>query len=62
VAPLAPAPGLPTEVSGDLNEGCGPRALALVRALARDNVAMCTHGDVIRDVLVALAVDDGLDG
>src|SRR5215471_467648 len=47
VAPLAAALGLRTEVSGDLNEGCGRRALALVRALADDKAAVCTHGDVI---------------
>jgi hypothetical protein len=58
---LAAALGLPTEVSGDLAEGCRLGGLALVRALADDKVALCTHGDVISDVLVALADDDGLD-
>jgi hypothetical protein len=35
--------------------------LALIRSLAHDKVALCTHGDVITDVLVALADEDRLD-
>jgi broad specificity phosphatase PhoE len=45
----------------DLAEGAGPAALALVRALADEKVALCTHGDVIPDVLVALADEDRLE-
>ena len=35
--------------------------LALVRQLADHSVALCSHGDVIPDVLVALADEDRLD-
>ena len=44
-----------------LAEGSGPDAIDLVRALAGDNVALCTHGDVIPEVLIALDEEDGLD-
>jgi phosphohistidine phosphatase SixA len=61
VTPLAAGLGLRTETSEHLAEGAGPQALALVRSLAADKVAVCTHGDVIIDVLVALADEDRLD-
>jgi hypothetical protein len=52
---------LRTETTEKLAEGAGPQALALIRSLADDKVVVCTHGDVITDVLVALADEDGLD-
>lgn len=61
VAPLAAALRLAVEVHPSLGEGCGPEALALVRSLANDKVALCTHGDVIPDVLVPLADEDQID-
>jgi 8-oxo-dGTP diphosphatase len=61
VAPLADCLGLPTEITEHLAEGAGPQALALIRSVANDTVALCTHGDVITDVLVALADEDRLD-
>ena len=61
VAPLGTELSLRVEVADELAEGAGPSALALVRALADDKVALCTHGDVIPDVLVALADEDRLD-
>jgi 8-oxo-dGTP diphosphatase len=61
VAPLAGCLGLPTETTEHLAEGAGPQALALIRSLVDDTVALCTHGDVITDVLVALADEDRLD-
>jgi hypothetical protein len=44
-----------------LAEGSGVEAIDLVRSLMDDNVALCTHGDVIPEVLIALADEDGLD-
>ncbi len=61
VGPLAAGLSLRVEPVDDLAEGHGPAAVALVRALADDKVALCTHGDVIPDVLVALADEDRVD-
>jgi 8-oxo-(d)GTP phosphatase len=61
VEPLAAHFGLSIEITEALAEGSGEAALALVRALADEKVALCTHGDVIPDVLVALADEDRLD-
>jgi len=58
VGPLAQAHHLEVEPAEDLAEGQSAAAVGLVRALAADNVAVCTHGDVI---LVALADEDMLD-
>ena len=50
--------GLPVEPSDDLAEGAGPAGLALVRSLlVGPVVVLCTHGDVVEEVLDALAVD-----
>lgn len=61
VAPLAASLSLPIEPTEALAEGSGVEALRLVRALADDKVALCTHGDVIPEVLVALADEDRVD-
>lgn len=61
MAPLAAELGLAVEPCPALAEGQGARALKLVRSLADDKVAMCTHGDVIPDVLVPLADEDRID-
>jgi len=61
VSPLAAEFGLSVEPCLDLAEGAGSRALALVRSLADEKVALCTHGDVIPDVLVPLADEDRID-
>lgn len=61
VTPLARSLNLPVEAFPALAEGSGAEALSLVRSLADDKVAMCTHGDVIPEVLVALADEDRLD-
>ncbi|MGH9054598.1 MAG: SixA phosphatase family protein [Acidimicrobiales bacterium] len=61
VSPLASALRLSVEVHPALSEGSGPEALALVRSLADDKAALCTHGDVIPDVLVPLADEDQID-
>ena len=44
-----------------LAEGTGLAALALVRSVANEKIALCTHGDVIPEILVALADEDHLD-
>jgi phosphohistidine phosphatase SixA len=59
--PLASRLSLRVEPVEELAEGSGADALALVRAFADEKVAMCTHGDVIPEVLVALADEDRLD-
>jgi broad specificity phosphatase PhoE len=61
VVPLAQANHLEVEPSEDLAEGESSTAVRLVRDLAMDNVAVCTHGDVIAEILVALADEDMLD-
>jgi hypothetical protein len=35
--------------------------MGLIRDLAMDNLAVCTHGDVIAEILLALADEDMLD-
>ena len=61
VSPLAAELGVKVEVVEELAEGNGADALALVRSLATEKAALCTHGDVIPDILVALADEDRLD-
>ena len=61
VAPLAAELGLAVEATPALAEGSNLDAVALVRALADEKVALCTHGDVIPEVLVALADEDRVD-
>jgi 8-oxo-dGTP diphosphatase len=61
VQPLADELGLKVEETGELEEGSGIAAIALVRSVAGTSVALCTHGDVIPEVLVSLADEDRLD-
>jgi broad specificity phosphatase PhoE len=58
---LAGRLNLPVETTEDLAEGDPLAAVALVRALADEKVALCTHGDIIPEVLVALADEDRID-
>lgn len=52
VQPLAHALGVPVEESEDLAEGAGrERAPALLRRLDGTTAVLCTHGDVIEDLL-----------
>ena len=59
VEPLAAARGLEVEIDDRLAEGNGRKAIKLVRDLldAHAKVALCSHGDVIPEVLDALGVD-----
>ncbi len=61
VTPLADELGLKVEPVAELAEGSGFDAVALVRSLHDNHVALCTHGDVIPEILVALADEDHLD-
>jgi 8-oxo-dGTP diphosphatase len=61
VQPLADELGRKVEEVDELAEGMGADALAMVRAMSGRRVALCTHGDVIPDVLVSLADEDRLD-
>ena len=61
VEPLGVALGLPVEETADLAEGAGATAaLALMRTLADTTAVLCTHGDVMVDVLEALKEHSGL--
>ena len=58
VAPTAEALGVELEVVDALYEGDSADAIALVRSLAGgETVVLCSHGDVVPDVLDALSVD-----
>jgi 8-oxo-dGTP diphosphatase len=61
VAPLAEAFRLKVEQDDALCEGASLAALDLVRRVAHEKIALCTHGDVIPEILVALADEDHLD-
>jgi 8-oxo-(d)GTP phosphatase len=59
VAPLAAARRLSVEVDDVLGEGTGRGAVAFVERLldAGADAALCSHGDVIPEVLDALRID-----
>ena len=61
VEPLAKELGLKVEVTQGLSEDHGNEALALARSLSSEKVALCTHGDVIADVLVPIVDEDRVD-
>ena len=60
---LRQQPGLVTKVDLRLAEGPSAGALRLVRTLVREDAqaVLCSHGDVIPEVLAALQHEDGLD-
>jgi 8-oxo-(d)GTP phosphatase len=58
LGPLASARGLTVEESEDLAEGAGPaRALALLSEVSREPTVLCSHGDVIQEVLQHLSAE-----
>jgi broad specificity phosphatase PhoE len=61
VGPLAATRGLEVEEFDALAESQSTAAVKLVRSMAGENVALCTHGDVIAEVLVTLADEDRVD-
>lgn len=54
VEPLASALGLEVEDAGELSEGKAADALDLIHTLVGEDAALCTHGDVVPDVLAHL--------
>jgi broad specificity phosphatase PhoE len=61
VEPLAEVFGLPVEQADELSEGQRAAAVKLVRSLAGQDAAVCTHGDVVAEILVSLADEDCVD-
>jgi 8-oxo-dGTP diphosphatase len=61
VTPLSAAFDLEVEVEEGLAAGASLEALALIRRVANEKIALCTHGDVIPEILVSLADEDHLD-
>ncbi len=62
VRPLADKLGLDVETADELAEGASTaEAVELLRRLARSTVVLCSHGDVVGEILDALVADDGLD-
>jgi 8-oxo-dGTP diphosphatase len=63
VRPLAGSAGLPVEAEDRLAEGEGRRAVELVRSLSADgdDAVLCSHGDVIPEILATLANEDRID-
>jgi 8-oxo-dGTP diphosphatase len=57
--PLANQLGLTVEPEPRLGEGAGTKALDLARELAGTDAVLCSHGDVIPDVLEGL-IKDGI--
>ncbi len=59
VAPLAAARGLAVEPCDDLAEGEGRAGVALARRLLAEPgfTVLCSHGDVVEEVLDALGID-----
>jgi hypothetical protein len=61
VGPLASATGIEVEAVDALAEGAGYEAVRLVRSLGQQVSVLCSHGDVIPEVLEALTREDHLD-
>ena len=51
VEPLATELGLEIEHRDELAEGAGPRAVDLARKTGDRTIVLCTHGDVVNDLL-----------
>jgi broad specificity phosphatase PhoE len=63
VRPLGVAAGLVVEADERLAEGAGRAAVELVRTLsaAGEDAVLCSHGDVIPEILATLANEDRVD-
>jgi phosphohistidine phosphatase SixA len=59
--PLSRAHNLPAEANDALSEGQSSAAVSLIRSLAGTSAVVCTHGDVIAEILVTLADEDRVD-
>ena len=60
VRPLAEAAAVELVMEDLLAEGSGPAAADLVRELSAGAAVLCSHGDVIPDVLAVISRKDGL--
>ena len=64
MAPVAEKMGLDVGADEALTPNAGQAAIELVRGLSSagspDTVALCTHGEVLGEVLTALATEDGV--
>jgi 8-oxo-dGTP diphosphatase len=60
LAPLATATGVVVEEHPDLTEGTGNAAVSLVRSLAGETAVLCSHGDIVPEVLESLVAADGM--
>ena len=62
VEPLAAARGLPVEEADEFAEGNSHKAIEMVRGLAEGSgtVVVCSHGDVIPDIVEHLARTDAM--
>jgi phosphohistidine phosphatase SixA len=59
--PMGRAHKLDVEANDDLSEGQSSAAVSLIRSLAGTSAVVCTHGDVIAEILVTLADEDRVD-
>ena len=65
VEPLAAKPGMEIERWPGLGPDGGQETVRLLRehdpAVSRHGLVLCTHGEVLRDVLTDLAAEQGLE-
>jgi 8-oxo-dGTP diphosphatase len=59
VAPLAGALGVQVDVCAELAEGHELDAIAVLRSHARDDVVLCTHGDIVPALLEWMGAEGG---
>lgn len=59
--PLCQSLGVDLEEAPEVSEGERAAAISFVRRYAGTDVAVCTHGDVIAEILVSLADEDRVD-
>ena len=59
VTPLAASLGVEVEVCSELAEGHEAEAIELLRSHARDDVVLCTHGDVVPALLDWVGAEGG---
>lgn len=60
IEPLALRLGVPLERRDDLGEGAGVAVLSSLEAMGDATVVVCSHGDVIPDLLEALLSDEAV--
>lgn len=60
LGPLAAAVGLTVEEHPELAEGAGNAAVSLARSVGGETAVLCTHGDIVPEVLDTLVTVDGM--